>query len=264
MSDPELLEEAEFLTRSEHRSRVLQHLAREPADRTTLQEETGATRVTLGRILSAFEDRNWIRRRENTYHITPLGETVVEGLELFLHSVAAGQLFKDVIDYLPVAEWELPLRALHDATIMRPTAEEPAKYLRSYLPVASRAEHIVGCWSVLDPDLWARHQEWVVEGELSVTFVFDRSILEPIRSRPPYRYVTEMAGSPNGSVYEYDGNVPTTLLIADETVFILLVGADGYQGVVVSSDQRVLAWARTTFESYLEQAEELDPDVLDP
>ena len=168
-----------------------------------------------------------------------------------------------MIDSLRVAERELLLRPLHDATIMRPAVEEPAKYFRSYLPVASRAEHIVGGWSVLDPDLWARHQEWVVDGELSATFVFDRSILEPIRPRPPHRYVIEMAGSPNGAVYEYDGNIPTTLLIADETVFILLVGANGYQGVVVSSDETVLAWARTTFEAHREQADELDPDVLE-
>lgn len=259
MDDVDPREEAGFLTRSAHRTRVLQQLARAPADRTSLEEATGATRVTLGRILSAFEDRNWIRRRDATYYITPLGETVVDGLELFIHSLSASHTLTDVIEYLPVDELDIPLRALHDATLLRPTAEEPAKYLRAYIPVASRAKHIRGCWSVLDPDLWAHHEEWVTDGRLEVTFVFDRSIIDPIRSRRPYRYIDQIVQSPNSAVYEFDGQLPTTVLVADTTVFIFLVGEGGYKGVVVSDDDTVLAWATDTIESYRERAVPMKP-----
>lgn len=260
MADPAPLEDAEFLVRSPNRVRVLRRLAEEPADRTALQEATDVSRVTLGRVLGDFEDREWVRRRDSLYHLTALGETVVGGLETFLESVEAAQRLRPVVEYLPAGELELPLERLHDATVTRPTEAEPAKYLRSLIPAADDADRIAALWSVFDPDMLRRHRNRAVDGDTSVTFVFGADIIETARPASPGSLVAELDRAPDGEVYEYGEPLPATVLLVDGTVFLLLVGDAGYQGLIESEDEVVREWADATIRDYRERSRRIDPE----
>lgn len=260
MTDSAPLDDAEFLVRSANRVRVLRRLAAEPADRTALQEATGVSRVTLGRILGDFEDRKWVRRRESLYHLTALGAAVVEGLETFLDATEAAQRLRPVVEYLPTEDLELPLERFHDATVTRPTEAEPAKYLRSLIPAADGADRIDGLWSVFDPDMLRRHRNRVVDGGASSSFVFGRDILETARPASPGSLIAELDRAPGGAVYGYDEPLPGTILLVDGTVFLLLVGDGGYQGLIESTDDTVREWAEATIRDYRERSRRIQPE----
>lgn len=255
-------DEAEFLVRSENRVRVLQRLATGPTDRAALQEAADTSRVTLGRVLSDFEDRNWIRRHGSEYRITMLGKTVCEGLSVFLDSVTATQRLRDVIEYLPTSELDVPLRHLHDATITRPTESLPSNHVHSLFQIANEATQIRGLWSVVDIELFRLNRRWAVEGGASVEFVFGHNVLETYRSEFPGRNLAELAASPDGVVYEYEEAVPGTVLIFDDVVFLLLIGESGYEGAIESTNATIRAWAADLIEDYRKQSTEVDPASL--
>lgn len=259
MSSSDSRDEAEFLVRSENRVRVLQRLVTGPADRATLQEAADTSRVTLGRILSDFEDRNWVRRHSSEYRITTLGETVCEGLGVFLDSVAATQRLRDVIEYLPVEELDVPLRHLHDATVIRPTESLPSNHVHSLFRIANDAEEIRGLWSVVDMELFRLNRDWAVDGDASVEFVFGHDILETYRSEFPGRYLAELTRSPDGAVYEHDEASPGTVLLIDDIVLLLLIGENGYEGAIESADPTIRAWAADLIERYRDRSTEVDP-----
>lgn len=58
--DQASIKDITFLARSEHRIAVLDALQEAPRARHELRELTGASRVTVNRVLDDLEDRGWI------------------------------------------------------------------------------------------------------------------------------------------------------------------------------------------------------------
>lgn len=70
------LDEIEFLARSPNRIRVLDALTAEPIERYDIEDATGVSRATLGRILDDFEERGWVTREGRQYETTHVGNYV--------------------------------------------------------------------------------------------------------------------------------------------------------------------------------------------
>lgn len=258
MIDSETLDAAEFLARSENRVRVLERLAAGSADRTALQEAADTSRVTLGRVLSDFEDRNWVRREGSEYRLTILGETVHEGLTAFLDAVGATHRLRDVIQYLPAAELGVPLRHLHDATVTRPTDALPSKHVHTFVQTARDSEAIRGLWSVLDFEFFRLLRRFAVDGSQDVEGVFGHDVLETVHAEFPGEYLAGLAGSEDGAVYEYSETLPGTVLLIDDVVLLFLISGNGYEGVIESSNETIRAWAEELIEGYREQSSTVD------
>jgi hypothetical protein len=94
-------EDIEFLISSDHRTGTLDALAEGPRKRNVLQETTGASSATIGRILGDFEDRRWITRGGQTYELTPLGEFVVEQFGDLREAMKTERKLRDVWQWLP-------------------------------------------------------------------------------------------------------------------------------------------------------------------
>lgn len=104
-----------------------------------------------------------------------------------------------------------------------------------------------------------RHRNRVVDGDASVAFVFGADILETARPSSPGTLIAELDRAPDGETYEYPQPLPATVLLVDETVFLLLVGDGGYQGLVESEDHAVREWAEATIRDYRERSRRIDP-----
>jgi len=118
-------EEIAFLARSENRVAVLSTLDTEPLGRAELQQQAAVERVTLGRILSDFEDRGWVRKTGREYALTPTGEMIVGDFEQLLTTVTAAQKLDSVVQWLPTEEMPFDLRHLGSADITLPIKPTP-------------------------------------------------------------------------------------------------------------------------------------------
>ena len=99
MTDP--VDDIEFIASSKHRVGVLDALAGGRCDRDDLRSITGASSPTMGRVLSAFEERRWIERRGPSYELTPLGEYVAERFAALRNTLETEQRLREVWRWLP-------------------------------------------------------------------------------------------------------------------------------------------------------------------
>ncbi|AFO58532.1 MULTISPECIES: winged helix-turn-helix domain-containing protein [unclassified Natrinema] len=119
------IEDIEFLARSEHRAGVLQALAERPCDRNALQETTGASSPTIGRILGDFEDRRWATRDGSTYELTPLGEFVAKRFGDLRNAMETERTLRDVWQWLPREMDGFTVDLFADAVVSYPGPEYP-------------------------------------------------------------------------------------------------------------------------------------------
>lgn len=115
-----VLDEIEFLARSQHRTSVLDALREAPRDRRELCQHTGASAPTMSRILSAFEERRWIVERGRTYALTPLGEFVAQRLAGFREAMATERKLRDVWAWLPREMEGFTVELFADAVVSYP------------------------------------------------------------------------------------------------------------------------------------------------
>ncbi|MFB6120743.1 MAG: helix-turn-helix transcriptional regulator [Halobacteriaceae archaeon] len=250
MSDS--LEDVAFLTRSAHRVTVLRELADGPRTRTDLVDATGASRVTVGRILGDFTDRNWAVRDGDTYRVTPLGRLLAEDLSRLLDSAAVGRRFRDVLGLLPTDAIDVDFRAFADATVTEADPADPTAPARRYASVMADADAVRVLSRTAKPAAIRHHREAVSESEQSFAVVHAERSLSAIATDPEMRaWLRDIAASGQGEHFRTDRAVPVDLMIADETVVLMLSDEDGTRPAVVESDdETVRAWAVEMFEAH--------------
>jgi len=262
MSDP--LDDVAYLTRSPHRVRVLRELADGERTRTDLADATGASRVTLGRILGGFTDRGWAVRDDDDYRITPLGRIVAEDLGRLLDSAAVGQRLRGVLDLLPTEAIDVDVRAFAEATVVEAEPADPTAPARRYASVMAEAESVRVLSRTAKPAAIRHHREAVTESEQSFAVVHTERSLSAIAADPEMTaWLRDIGASGQGAHFRTDRDVPVDLMIADETVVLLLADADGSRPAIVeTTDEAVRSWATETFETVRADATPVDVDAL--
>jgi len=261
MGDP--LDDVTFLTRSAHRVGVLRELADGPRTRTDLVEATGASRVTVGRILSAFADRGWARRDGDTYHVTPTGRLVARDLSRLLDAAAVGQRLRDVVALLPEA-LDVDVRAFADATVTTADEADPTAPARRYATVMADADSVRVLSRTAKPAAIRHHREAVGDSAQSFAVVHAERSLAAVADDPELAaWLRDIAASGQGEHYRTDRDVPVDLLVADETVVLLLADESGSRPAALETDaEAVREWAVETFEDYRSDAIPVDADAL--
>ncbi|RQG98589.1 helix-turn-helix transcriptional regulator [Natrarchaeobius oligotrophus] len=120
-------DDLEFLVTSDHRVAVLNTLARGSSDRDALRSTTGASSPTMSRILTDFENRNWIERESRRYQLTGLGEFVAERLGEFVDAMTIEHQLRDVWQWLPHELDGFSVDLFTDVTVTHPNAGHPDK-----------------------------------------------------------------------------------------------------------------------------------------
>jgi predicted transcriptional regulator len=95
------VEEIEFLARSEHRVNALGALAAGPQSRDDLRVMIGASNATVGRLLSEFDKRTWIKRDVHRYELTPLGEFIANGFFDLVERFETERSIRDIWQWFP-------------------------------------------------------------------------------------------------------------------------------------------------------------------
>lgn len=259
------LDEAQVLVNSANAVRVFEALTDGPTTNRDLAERTGAARSTVGRILDRGESRGWIDSEGSQYEITDLGETMIEEFGGYLRTLEGIQHLGKDFQYLPEPAHELDYHHFRDATIIKPTAENPSAPF-------DRQEELIRAGDkfprAISHTVLPQHQNVALdlgmEGKQENEMVLGASFLEtlrkdPERAKPWYDWAER-------EIFWIHEDPPITMLYSDEVVMFEL-GEEREDevylaGLLESENPAVLSWAESLFEDYRAEAEPLTPEML--
>jgi predicted transcriptional regulator len=265
MADP--LDDAAYLTRSEHRVTVLDLLAEGPRDRTALTEATGVSRVTMGRMLGEFEDRGWVRRDGHDYRVTHCGRIVAEDLSRLLETTGTAQKLRDVEEYVPVEMFDFDLRRLADARVHRPSRSDPNAPMRRMATLLAESDRVRLVAPSVSPVPIRAHRERVVDdADHEATAVLTADAVDVALSDPEMRtWFRDMVETGRYRWYRYDGSYPMDVVLVDGTVLLTLfdeTSGAGFHSVIESTDEAVRSWAVSELDRHRRDAERIDTTAL--
>lgn len=257
---PDTVAEVEVLTRSRNRVRILQALAEhEQIHRDALRESFDVSRTTLTRNLDALEEQGWLRNSGATYRITPCGELVASEVVNLLETTHVAKQLQDALRYVPVSELDLDLRLLSDADVWVAEPGDPYAMINRQVEAIRQMTRGAGLLRVTGLHAMEAAHAAVVQRECEIELVVVPSVAETLTSKPEYRrLVAEMRETGRCQVFVYDGTVPFSLALIDETVQ-LVVDDDGQPRALVESDSLgVREWAERVYETHREQAKPIE------
>jgi predicted transcriptional regulator len=254
-----------YLLRSDNRVAVLRTLATAPRTRRELADATGATRVTLSRILSEMEERRWVERDGDEFRVTPLGATLAEEVARLERTAETVERLQDVVQWLPLDALDVDVRDFADARVTLADESDPTSPGRRYASVLGDADRIQVLSSAAKPDAIRVHRKAVERTDQSFEIIHTTRAVDAIAADPEMRsWVRAIMDSGQGTYYHTEGPVPCNLLVADGTAVFSLVDDRGTRpGIVESDADPVVAAARSTFDDVREAATELDDEAFE-
>lgn len=241
------LESIEFLARSPHRVVALDAIRAEPRTRDELRELTDASRVTLGRILTDFEERDWIVRVDRHYETTSRGAFIAAEFTRLVSNLDALETLPDVLAWFPGEQPTFELRLLDDATAIKADESDLLGPIRRGLDHIKRTDQLEivanGAAAEFIEELLA-----AVRSGRTNTLLLPPETIEALRSDPDLRdQVREMLGSGRTTLLRYDGGGKLPVFqIGDGTVALC---SGDHQAMIETDDPRVYDWAVSYFAS---------------
>ncbi|MGA9402632.1 helix-turn-helix transcriptional regulator [Haladaptatus sp.] len=236
------LDDIEFLARSEHRFRVLGELSERPCERAELQERTEVTRTTISRTLSDMEGKGWVESEGWQYRLTPLGEMMYEEFARALDTADTVRTLNRVIEWVPTEALDIDLRHFHDATVSVASRTDPTLPVRRFTGLKAADGHVQALIYALDPFQLAAHRRATEVSNQRVEVVFSADFYRKLQDNPDIaRDVSQVAASDQYDFYLCDEEPPIQLVVAEDTVGLLLTGTDGTFPAYVESRNEAVA-----------------------
>lgn len=262
------LADVDYLSRSANRVAILDALADGPATRRALAERTDVSRATLDRIVNELEDRDWAERTvDGEYVATAAGTHVVRAFRPFVESVAAVDRLGEAVAWLPTDELDVGLHEFSDATVRRPTNDDPTEAVEFMTGLLREASEFRTLSHLIPPGSFERAlHEQVVAGALAVEAVGTDDVIGYFRANPDRRDRWGDILDRGGAVFYCESPLPCNLLIFDETVLIKRSDPgpinDSYGVPIVSENEAVLSWAHDLIDRYRDDAVRVDAETL--
>lgn len=257
------LEEIAYLSRSDNRLLILTALTEGPHTRRELEEVTGVSRATLGRIVNEFEERNWAERTtDGDYVATPTGQHMVTQFTPFVESIEAVRRLGEAVEWLPTDELSIGLHHFNDAVVKRPENDDPMEVIDYFTDQIRDASEIRVLTHLAPPEPFAKSmRDGFDTNRLNGTFVLTGELVEYLRRRSAREERWRAYIEAGADVYRYEGDIPCNLLVIDDTVFIKSSRSDSvklsYAEPIVSDNETVWAWATDLIETYQNQADHI-------
>ncbi|QLH84403.1 helix-turn-helix transcriptional regulator [Halosimplex pelagicum] len=256
------LDDVEFLALSANRVAVLRALAEGSRSRSDLAAETGASQATLGRILSDFEDRSWVRRAEGAYEATATGRLVADAFSDLLEALELERDLRDIVAYLPTEELGFDLARLTDATITVPTGTRPNAPVQRLLDLQRDAADVRAFSHAFNEQTLSLTAERAAAGDVRFRGVFSPEAVEALTDDAALRrHLLTLVDADDAAVRVRSAGVPVAGTVADGRVHLLVRDDSGVlRASIDTDDDTVREWADDAFERYWAAATPLDRD----
>ncbi|MBX0297971.1 helix-turn-helix transcriptional regulator [Haloarcula nitratireducens] len=244
-----------YLARSEHRAPTLVALTVRPRSRSELWELTSVSSSTIRRTLREFEDRNWIRRKEYQYEVTPLGAYIASAVAELIERVEIERKVRDVWPWLPDAESGFSIEMCADAVVTVAEADNPYAPVNRFLTLIEDTDRFrfVGTdIAIFEPN---REElcERVIDG-METEIIHPPSVASYYRSTYP-ELLTETLASGNLTMRLHDELPPYGIGIFDDRIAICGHDSESVSVRVLldtdSADAR--EWAESKYDFYRRQ-----------
>lgn len=271
--DPASIEDITFLARSEHRITVLDAVTEAQRERHELRELTGASRVSINRVLDDLEDRDWIVRENGSCEATAQGGFVAEEFTRRLDNLRTLDHLGENVNWIRLDQFDFDLRHLQDATIITPTWDDFSAYTRTLVDLVNESTTLKAIGTGLHREFLQALADATINGELSLELVYKPEVIDAIESDPDLcRRCRDVIAADRANVYRYQGENSLMMLGIHETTetsddVVLLCGQHGEDappGTVKTSNTRVQSWAESYFESVRDDATLIDADTFAP
>ncbi|WP_336360190.1 helix-turn-helix transcriptional regulator [Haladaptatus sp. ZSTT2] len=248
-----------FLAGSENRPAVLLAVTERPHTRDELEAETGASRVTLGRILADLTDRGWIRRRGRQYEVTGLGRLVANAYKTFFETMETVAQLQPLAPWLPVEDFGFDIDRLEDASVTIPTHSDPLAPYRHAAHTQRQASSLTVLTNATAPQnievIWRR----TTAGDLTIDAILTHDVIDTIQNDEQMASMfRDILASGQADIRRYNGDIPFIVAVADDLVDIAIADEGGLpRGLIQVVDEEVRSWAEQTIARYREQSMEL-------
>lgn len=262
-----VVEDIDFLSRSEHRVRVLEILAHGPTSRRDLRDAAEVSSPTISRILTGLEERHWIDRDGRNYELTLLGEFVAERFLDLCEVMEIEQKLRGVWQWLPQEMEGFSVELFADAVVSRPGSGYPYEPVERVAQLIKEASQIRGFGSLELKSATIETVCGVVLAGMEVEYVFTPDVMDTIMAWNPDR-VREVVAQENCTLLVHD-DLPDQgrcgLSIFDERATICCHDTEtGALLAAIDTDApEAREWALAVFERCRREASPIEPDSFD-
>lgn len=259
------LDDVAFLALSENRIALLDALSDEQThSRDELMETTDVSRPTLARILDDLDSRAWITQHGQECRLTELGAWVHEEFTDLLEMMATANQLRDFVRWMPADAIDRGLvQRLSDAELVFATESDPTAPIRRAGEHVRNGTRLRFLTTQVTVSYFAAMRDAVLNNDMSVIGVVTPDVCQTLRNDFTLTSLSRDLAKSDSVKFFVTVDPPPILQIVDRTVGIGLVDTGkNPQGLILSDDDVVLAWAEQTFESYREDATRLSSDEI--
>ncbi|WP_256686849.1 helix-turn-helix transcriptional regulator [Halococcus qingdaonensis] len=247
----------ELLARSEHRVRILDLLCENGTlEKHVLGDRIDASRTTIGRNLDALEEQGWISRTNGTCTITRQGKLVAEAFADLVSEVELTDKLRSFMRWVPDDTLDLDLSLLAESKITLAQPGDPYAMINKQVQLIKETEwyRVVLPFTGLHATEAANEQivgngaegELVVEPDIADLYCSAQEYAELLR---------EMVATERLELFAYDGTLPYSLGVFDDTVQIVVAEDDEPRALLETTNETVREWALERYRSYKRHAD---------
>lgn len=258
-------EDVGFLTSSWNRFDVLEAVSQTSRSRDELLERIDVSRVTLSRILSDLESRDWITRRSNRFEATADGVFVADEVSRLLDNLTTADELGRAIEWLPTDQFDFDVKHLRDVTIITPDQEDLTAPTRKLIDLAHRCSRIRAIPTGITHEFIAALRDATVDGDLSVELLLPPDVLDIVSDDPDVRRrFLDMGDSGQADIFHYRGDSPLTMMgIFDDEVMVCGHGeGEVPAGTIKTTNEVIRSWAESYFSDRRAEARRLDAEMF--
>jgi len=258
--------DVEFLARSPDGIRILRELLdHSESSRGDLHAAADATRTTVQRNLDALVERGWITNSGRTYEISPCGRLVAAGVLDLVETTGMASELQEFLKWTSLEALDVDPRLLSDAEITVVDPGDPYAPVNRHVQALADADRVRLLLPVVGHKAMHTSHKATMAGDQSGEVVLSPEAAETVTSKPEYRELfADFLEHPRWEAFVTDDEVPFCLGIVDGLVQIGVEDDEGVpRALAESSSDELRAWARETFDGYVEEAREVSGSSME-
>lgn len=245
----------ELLTEAISRPEALEALGDGPLHRRQLEAALGVSKTTCHRIIRDFDEHGLVRRTDDGYQLSSLGEVVADELDRAARTVGTARELDPLLSALESTDLQLDVSLFDDATITRAQPDDPYPPIRRFMQLLRESNTLRSLDRTSIAPLHVDEIfELVFENRLEVEAIYPRSVVEKLASQYPDYHRRALAL--DRVTYRAYDDLPFGMSLFDDRVGLRAYDADtgALRLFVDTADPGALVWAETVFETYRERA----------
>lgn len=248
----------EVLTTAIQRKPALEALAQEPHHREELQEELSLSKTTCHRIVRTFDERGLLRRTDQGYSLTALGELVYERVDEFDESVRRAYRLQPLLETFDDTDIKFEVEPFLNATVTTPEPGDPYPFIDRTLELfrESRTIRVVDCNPLVPPVYVEQMLDIALETGMHGEFVVTKEIALGNMEQFSERQKQVADSDDTSGRYLVHDDIPFGLALYDDHLDLRIY--DEKTGTptlyVDTDDPDAIAWAESVYRQFRAEA----------